>query len=192
MDLFQTMIFKIKVKFADSMRKFVVDDGGTGGPNVNENAISNGYLTLKSYVKEELKVGCDRTDITYFHGDDTVSVRTLQDFKIALEESSPGNSSSPAAVTFIVTIKDRKPRNDVYSQVEVQTHTDMTADPEDYQLPQNRYGQSASAGTSPDCSGINAIRKRQLQLDEPDGGPEVIDVKKSPKGKTSWHLQKNK
>ena len=51
-DLFQTIIFKIKVKFPDSVRKFVVDDGGTGGPNVNENAISNGNLTLKSYVKD--------------------------------------------------------------------------------------------------------------------------------------------
>ena len=51
-DLFQTMFFKIKVKFPDSVRKFVVDDGGAGGPNVNENAISNGNLTLKSYVKD--------------------------------------------------------------------------------------------------------------------------------------------
>ena len=42
------MIFKIKVKFPDSVRKFVVDDDGTGGPNVNENATSNGNLTLKS------------------------------------------------------------------------------------------------------------------------------------------------
>ena len=53
------MIFKIKLKFPDSVRKFVVNDGERGGPNVNENAISNGYLTLKNYVKEELKVGCD-------------------------------------------------------------------------------------------------------------------------------------
>ena len=57
------MIFKIKLNFPDSVRKLVVSDGERGGPNVNENAISNGYLTLKSYVKEELKVGCDRTDI---------------------------------------------------------------------------------------------------------------------------------
>ena len=143
-------------------------------------------MTLKSYVKEELKVGCDRTDITYFDGDDTVSVRTLQDFKMALEESSPGNSSSPAAVTFIVTVKERKPRNDVHSQVAVQAHTDMAADPEDNgednQLPQNRYGQSASAGTSPGCSGINTSRKRQLQLEELEGGLEVIDVDKEPHG----------
>ena len=46
------MIFKIKVKFPDSVRKLVIDDGETGGPNVNENAISIGNFTLKSYVKD--------------------------------------------------------------------------------------------------------------------------------------------
>ena len=62
-DLFQAMTFKVKFKFPDSVRKLFIDDGGTGGPNVNKNAISNGYLTLESYVKE-LKVGCNRTDIS--------------------------------------------------------------------------------------------------------------------------------
>ena len=46
-------------------------------------------------------------------------------------------------------------------------------------LPPNRYRQSASAETSPGCS---ANRKRQLQLEEPEGGLEVIDVDKEPHG----------